>query len=66
MSGFIRLHRLTNTARKVWIAIDAICLISEEGEHARLRLSDAMVLDVDESPEQVLSAIAEAVFQEAT
>lgn len=60
-AGFVELHRLTNAARSVWVNVDTVCLVSDEGSgHARLRLCDAMVLDVDEPVPTVLGLIAAA------
>lgn len=53
---FIELSRQAHPERSIWINADHIAMISEEaGGHARLRLCDAMVVDVDESAEEVVA-----------
>ena len=58
---FIELSRQAHPDRSIWINADHIALISEEhGGHARLRLCDAMVVDVDESAEEVVMFVLRA------
>jgi len=55
---FIELHRAAHPDRMVWINADHIAVIAEEPDaHARLRLCDAMVVDVNETAAEVLDLI---------
>jgi uncharacterized protein YlzI (FlbEa/FlbD family) len=63
MTEFIELHRQVgaNAGRTVWVNHHHIAVIADEPDsHARLRLCDAMVVDVAESPAEVLDLIEAA------
>lgn len=61
MTTFVLLHRQAHPSRSIWINVDHIALVAEEpDDHARLRLCDAMVVDVNETGTEVVTKIGEA------